>query len=297
LESTFAPWLQGVDLDEVKNWYDGYSWGGESVYNPFDILLFFKNNGMFGSYWYATGSPNFLIELINKKWYYVPDFEDLVVDGMDLEKFDIGRIKFEALLFQTGYLTITETLRGPGNILYRLGFPNTEVRSAFNGLVLDEYLLHNEIPAHPLRMALEGQSIPDIEQCLRSLFASIASDNYRNNTIAHYEGYYSAIVYSHLASFGYHLVAEDVTKDGRIDLTLQIPQPGGKQIVYIFEFKTSRDQPPPETEASAPNAALQQILTKNYAAKYRGPHSSIHLIGIVFNPDTKTLTSLAHQRG
>jgi len=107
LEKNFKEYLEGVDLEEVKEWYNGYSFLGDRVYNPFDILLYLKSK-VYKNYWYKTGTPSFLIKLIKKKRYDITKLENMVVREDILEKFDIEEIRIEALMYQTGYLTIKE---------------------------------------------------------------------------------------------------------------------------------------------------------------------------------------------
>ncbi|MFZ4802876.1 MAG: AAA family ATPase, partial [Chlorobium sp.] len=80
LESSFAPYLEGVDMEQVKRWYNGYNFLGDKVYNPYDILLFIKNNFEFDNYWFETGTPRFLVELIKKNSYFIPDLLNINVD-------------------------------------------------------------------------------------------------------------------------------------------------------------------------------------------------------------------------
>ena len=110
LDTVFAPELPGLDRQEIQNWYNGYSWRGESrVYNPFDILLLF-NSREFKAHWFETGSPTFLVETLFQRRISSLALEDLAGADDLLSKFDVGSIGTEALLFQTGYLTIAEEL-------------------------------------------------------------------------------------------------------------------------------------------------------------------------------------------
>ena len=95
-----------VDLEEVKKWYNGYYWLKDKLYNPFDILLFISKNYKFSNYWFKSGMPTFLVELVEKKPYYLPDLENIRVDELLLERYDVDKIIFPVLLFQAGYLTI-----------------------------------------------------------------------------------------------------------------------------------------------------------------------------------------------
>jgi hypothetical protein len=108
LETVFADHLAGVDMEKVREWYNGYNFLGDKVYNPFDILLFIDKGYVFRNYWFATGTPTFLIKLIDKNNYYIPQLDNLRVSEMLIDSYDIDNIKLEPLLMQSGYLTIKE---------------------------------------------------------------------------------------------------------------------------------------------------------------------------------------------
>lgn len=130
LERVFEDRVKDFDKEELKVWYNGYSWLGERVYNPFDILLLFSEK-RFRPYWFETGTPTFLIKLFQKNAYYVPKLEELKVGEELLPNLDIDYIFPENLLFQSGYLTIKDVLQIDSNTIYLLTYPNLEVRKKF----------------------------------------------------------------------------------------------------------------------------------------------------------------------
>ncbi|MCP3931730.1 MAG: AAA family ATPase, partial [Bacteroidetes bacterium] len=137
LRDVFKEHLAGVDLEKVKKWYNGYNYFGERVYNPFDVLLFISNNHHYKNYWWSTGNPSFLIDLINSKPYSIPDVENFEATDAILDSFDVDRIELEALLWQTGYLTIKEKYTKRGLIKYRLEVPNLEIQFSLNDFFID----------------------------------------------------------------------------------------------------------------------------------------------------------------
>ncbi len=139
LAETFQDRLEGVNLEEVRRWYNGYSWLGEKVYNPFDILLFLREK-QFRPYWFETGTPSFLIQLLQEKKYYLPDLENLKASELLLGSFEIERIPIETLLFQTGYLTITGTLEFEDQRIFELAYPNKEVKISLMNSFLEDLL-------------------------------------------------------------------------------------------------------------------------------------------------------------
>ncbi len=288
LETVFAKHLQGVDLVQVRQWYNGFSWGGETVYNPFDILLFLQQDKEFRPYWFHTATPTFLVELMQSGQYFLPEFEDYLAQFNDFNGIELGKLKLAPLLFQTGYLTVKKAINSTSGMSYHLGFPNIEVRSAFTQLVLNDYLHIDPPNTAVIQNALRMEDIEGIRHCFTTLFAGIANDNYRNNPISHYEGHYASVVYGYLASLGFVLIPEDVTRTGRIDLTIKLTNNSGKNLVYIFEFKVI-------STAADRGRALKQIMNKNYPDKYRQPGTTIHLIGMEFCPTEKNLVSFTHE--
>lgn len=92
VETTFAEHLAGQDFTKIKHWYNGYKFLGEGVYNPFDILLFISKGFSYENYWFSTATPTFLLKLIEKNSYFLPDFENIIQDIKMLDSFDVDNI-------------------------------------------------------------------------------------------------------------------------------------------------------------------------------------------------------------
>ncbi|WPD21725.1 MAG: ATP-binding protein [Candidatus Electrothrix scaldis] len=287
LETGFADYLDGVDLEQVKKWYNGYNFLGDSVYNPFDILLYFRNRE-FRPYWFETGTPSFLVRMLMEKKMFIPELENLTADEELLSSFDVDYIAPESLLFQTGYLTITgrEQLFDE-EYIYHLGFPNHEVRKSLSGSILHWYsqelasLKRNQVA---LFRALQANNFAALEEIFHAFFASIPHDWYRKNELSGYEGYYCSVVYCYFAALGLHVRPEDVTNLGRIDLTVCF-----EERVYIFEFKVN--------ELTEPGCALEQIKEKRYAEKYQGQGKEIWLIGVEFSRTERNISRVEWEKG
>jgi hypothetical protein len=144
IKTSFKELLDGVNLEKLKEWYNGYNFLGERVYNPFDILLFISNGFVFDNYWFANATPTFLIKLLKKGDYFLPQLENLVSDKSLIDSFDIERLKIEPLLFQSGYLTIDKIeVSEFEEVEYYLRLPNKEVRISFNNMLI-KYLTNND---------------------------------------------------------------------------------------------------------------------------------------------------------
>ncbi len=288
LDKYFSEYLKGVNREEIRKWYNGYSWLGEKVYNPFDILLFISNKHKFRPYWFETGSPTFLIKLMKKKKYFIPELEGIEATDSMLGSFDVYTMKIEALLWQTGYLTIKDTKkRFDNSLVYRLSYPNLEVKKSLNEIVL-EYIscldsnaktgFQNKLETYLLEGNVDG-----IMENFKSLLSAIPYTNFTKNEIDSYEGFYASVIYAYLASLGVDLIAEDVTNKGRIDLTILLPDKA-----YIIEFKVKS-----EREEKDP---LTQIKEKKYYEKYLNKVKDIYLIGMTFDKEERNISEYKYER-
>ncbi|MDR1936410.1 MAG: AAA family ATPase, partial [Candidatus Accumulibacter sp.] len=139
VDTVFAPELEGLDRDEIRHWYNGYNWRGEAVYNPFDLLLMFRERE-FRPFWFETGTPTFLVDMLTERQVYLPALLKMEASSRLISAFEVGDISTEALMFQSGYLTLTGEENMGGEIFYTLGFPNREVRSALNAVLLGAWV-------------------------------------------------------------------------------------------------------------------------------------------------------------
>ena len=287
LDAVFAPELDGLDRDAVREWYDGYHWlGEEKVYNPFDILQLFGSR-RFRAWWFETGSPAFLIETLKSRGVLPLDLDGMVGGDELLSSFDVDAMAPEALLFQTGYLTIAEELNRGGRLFYRLGYPNREVRESLTRSLLNAIgweAARREAGQLRLYDLLEAANLPGLEAHFRALFAGIPYNWYVNNPIARYEGYYASVVYAHLAALGIPVTVEDASAAGRLDLAVRI----GRQ-VYLFEFKLA--------ERAGDGGALEQLRARGYADKYRARGDPIHLVGVEFSAKARNLVAFRSAPG
>ena len=245
---------------------------GDRVYNPYDILLFIRNHCVFKNYWFETGTPKFLIDLIKKNSYFVPKFNGLETDELLVNSFDIENLNLETIMFQTGYLTIKRLVQEEMGVVYELGFPNKEVQISFNNYILQSItsVSENEPIRRELLAFMKSGDVGALEPVIKRLFASIAYNNYTNNDIERYEGFYASVLYACFASIGVDIIAEDVSNKGRIDLTIKA---GGR--TFLFEFKVTDGEP------------LEQIRRMKYYEKYEGER---YLIGIVFDPKARNVS-------
>jgi hypothetical protein len=279
LEIYFKEYLEGVDLEEVKEWYNGYSFLGDRVYNPFDILLYLRNRE-YDSYWYKTGTPSFLIKLIKEKEYDISELENKIVKKNVLEKFDIEEIKIEALMYQTGYLTIKEAYEREYGQEYRLGYPNKEVRISFNEDILP-LVLKDEIRENisgKIIEILKGEKLEELREQIEVLISNISYVHYKG------ESSYVIAIFSLLYSTGLNVITEDNTDKGRIDLVVIV----NKGIVYVIEVKVIERE-------EEKGKAIKQIQEREYYKKYMN-YEKIYIVGIEIDRNKKKIINYEYKR-
>jgi hypothetical protein len=266
-------------LDEIKHWYNGYRFSKEetAVYNPFSTLLLFKQQE-FSDYWFATGTPTFLVNLIQERQFGIADIENLKIREADLSVFEVDKLSVLPLLYQTGYLTIKSYNRESGH--YELGYPNREVEVAFLESLLARFSKVDE-PVQSsfifdMVAALKNQSFDAFFQLLKGFLASIPYELHIPG-----EKYYQNIFYFVFNLVGLRLNAEVHTNRGRIDAVIE-----GKDWIYIFELKVDKSA----------QEALEQIKIKGYADQYKLQQKAIYAIGLNFNAAERDVSEYIVER-
>ncbi len=287
LDTVFAPELPGLDREEVRRWYNGYHWRGEEkVYNPFDVLLLFRNRE-FRPWWFETGSPEFLYRTLVERQVSPMSLERRVSDAGLVSKFDVGDIGTDALLFQTGYLTIADESWDCVETLYTLDYPNFEVcRSLNHGLL--EYATRRGREAvdrgKELARLLAENDFDGFGERLQAYLSGIPHQWYDGSRIERYEAHYAGMLYMAFRSIGLDLRAEDPSNHGRADMVVFH---AGQ--VFVLEFKMAAGDG--DTERVL-DGAIAQMRDRGYAEKYRDRGGPIHLVGMVFGGGERNLLGI-----
>ena len=254
---------------DIQRWYNGYSFDTKDLlYNPFSLLNFFSDR-QFKNYWFATGTPTFLVKLLRER--NVVKLDSIQVDAAAFNSYDLERLETYALLFQTGYLTIKS--RDEFRI-YTLGYPNLEVEESMMRRLYGEFR-HEQIgDSGPtvinLRQALFANDLPTAMHVLNSVFQSIPHQLF----IKEREVYFHSLLYLTFRLLGLYTQAEVNTARSRIDCVVHTPTH-----IYIFEFKLDRSA----------EEALEQINTQGYAAPYQQGGKEVVAIGVNFNSERKAV--------
>ncbi|MCY4287994.1 MAG: AAA family ATPase [Aestuariivita sp.] len=284
IDTVFASELDGLDRDMIRAWYNGYNWRGEArLYNPFDVLLLLKDRE-FLPYWFETGSPSFLFETLKKRSLSLRELENRMVDRSLVSKFDVEAISAEALLFQTGYLTITEEVQQGHRTLFRLNYPNHEVKLSLNDALLAHLDSFDQLPLDQARSLLTFLQTHDYEAFAGEFYAYLSSIPYQWQSTAdlsRYEAWYASLLHMCFRAIGVDVRSEDVSSRGRADMVVLT-----EGQVFILEFKMAEGANALET---ALDSALAQMRERGYAEKYWDRREAIHLVAIAFDREERKL--------
>jgi hypothetical protein len=247
-------------FEKMRLWYNGYSWhkGRNKVYNPTSVLNFLEDKE-FKNYWFETGTPTFLINLLSDKFIY--NIENLEVSEKRLGSFNLENIDDITLLFQTGYLTIQAEDDG----IYTLSYPNLEVRDSMTHYLLAAYT-HQQDLKPTARDMFRCFAKRDFEQLMHLLNSMLGEIPYQIFD-AKQEKYYHAVIFLTFRLLGYYAQAEPSVSKGRIDAVVETVDG-----IFIFEFKVN----------GTIEDAMTQIHKNKYYQRYIASSKDIYLLAVVF---------------
>ena len=259
-------------VERLRKLYDGYHFTEESpgMYNPYSLLGTFDRM-RFGSYWFETGTPSFLVYLLKKHHYNLEKLVHEQTTAEVLDCIDVMASNPLPVIYQSGYLTIKGY--DPRFKLYQLGFPNEEVEEGFLKYLLPYYTPFSEVEA-PFQIA---QFVREVETGqtekflvrLKSFFADTPYELVRD-----LENHYQNVLFILSKLLGYYVCAEYHTSEGRIDMVLKT-----NDYVYVFEFKLD----------GTADEALMQIDDKSYALPFEAEDKMIIKIGLNFSSKTRNI--------
>jgi hypothetical protein len=261
-------------LDRIRYWYNGFSWDGlTSVYNPFSTLLLF-NKKIFRNYWFETGTPTFLINLIKERNDVKLLLEPVQMNDVEFNSFDPRTLGTKVLMFQTGYLTVKEVNKDPfgDGVFYTIGIPNEEVRQSMLQYLTSSFAVYPIDDTASMRSRMMGQLLSGdastFETSVKELFAHIPYQLHLPR-----EAYYHSLLLLWLNLLGFEVQAEVSTDKGRIDAVWT-----WEERVVIAEVKFSAGgKVEPLLEA-----AMAQILERRYYERYNDGNRRIALLAIGF---------------
>lgn len=268
--------VRGVSYEklcaDLKERYDGYHFTHNSagMYNPFSLLNAFKYKE-FGSYWFETGTPTYLVSLLKKHHYDLERMAHEETDAQVLNSVDSESTNPIPVIYQSGYLTIKGYDEEFG--IYRLGFPNREVEEGFIRFLLPYYANVNKVESpFEIQKFVREVRTGDYDSFFRRLQSFFADTTYE--VIRDQELHYENVLFIVFKLVGFYVKVEYHTNDGRIDLVLQTDK-----FIYIMEFKLN----------GTAEEALQQIHEKRYALPFEMDGRKLFKIGINFSAETRNI--------
>jgi len=249
--------------DEIRKYYNGYRFSRNiaKVYNPFSLINFFARKEL-SNYWFESGTPTFLVNLIKENNYYLPQAEDFLADDTVFSTYEIDNLDITALLFQTGYLTIKDY--DPEFMTYKLSYPNKEVKDSFLKYFYGNFFNKSDTVYKKIAMFLAQGDLESFISVMQSIFAGITYEEGSRLNEANFHTLFYVIV----SAGGVPAVSQVLNYRGRIDLLVEI-----RNKVYLFEFKCNQSA----------EKALEQIQDKNYHHQFVHTDREIYLVGINFD--------------
>jgi hypothetical protein len=285
LESCFAPSLEELAaahkydvpevLAEIRRWYNGFSWDGEtSVYNPFSTLVLLLQK-KFTNLWFETGSPTFLVDIIKERNDVQLLLEPTQMKQSELNGFDYHSLDTKILLFQSGYLTVKETAREKFGVesIFTLGTPNYEVRHSLMEHLTGSFAAYpvgntGSMRSRMMEQLFDGNAVA-LETNLKELFANIPYQLHIPR-----EAYYHSLLLVWLNMLGFHVDAEVSTSRGRIDAVWT-----WKERAVIAEVKYASKG----ALKTLLDTAMEQIKEKGYCERYAATHQRVAQLAVVFS--------------
>ena len=258
-------------MQEIKRWYNGYRFhsNAATVYNPVSLTKFFQSGGEFNNYWFSTGTPTFLLDLIKKHRFNFEDVLNSPVSNFAFDAYEIDRLNPLTLLLQTGYLTIDSAVKRFGDTAYKLRFPNLEVKGSFETYLAGycSGLYADQVKDSVYRLA-DAVTVGDVDgfmETMKVFFAKVPYDVHLKD-----ENNFHLLFFSIFMLLGISITAESKTNQGRIDAVA-----ANEDFVFVFEFKLDKSK----------ETALDQIKNRDYYRRYMNSGKKIILVGVNFDMD------------
>ncbi|MDR1830494.1 MAG: ATP-binding protein, partial [Candidatus Fibromonas sp.] len=260
-------------IEKLKDSYNGYRFTKEpkTVYNPFCLQKHF-DSGDFHKFWFESGSPSYLIDLLDSQKIDILNIEDFSVGMEKFRGYDSDNMEAIPILYQSGYLTIKDYIKELNRFM--LGYPNKEVESAFANELATKYLKvpgseKSSFAANVIKWLYTGE----IERVIADGFVPFMASIPYSITIPK-EKYFQTIFHIIFNIFGFQCKSEVQIATGRIDSILETPK-----FVYCFEFKLK----------GTATEALKQIDSKEYLTPWKGKGKTLYKIGVAFEPKKRKI--------
>ncbi len=259
-------------VEGLKRQYDGYhfTWPSPDIFNPFSLLNAFQDRD-YTNYWFSSGTPTYLIEMLRKFNVVPSDISQMQVLSSDFDAPTENMASITPLLYQSGYVTIKDYDRA--SRLYTLDIPNTEIRVGLMESLLPNYVEMRKEAGNTtiakMYLSLYRDNLDEMFRLLQSYLLTVPYCNDANS-----EGHYQQMLYVIFSLFGRYVDVEVHTSTGRVDVVMKT-----NKALYLFELKMNQSA----------EAALKQIDLKDYASKFALSGLPIVKVGINFDSERRTI--------
>ena len=265
-------WTYDETVGRLAQQYDGYhfTWPSPHIFNPFSLLSAFARNRI-NNYWFASGTPTYLIEMLRKFNVVPAGISNMQALASDFDAPTENMISITPLLYQSGYVTIKDY--DSTSHLYTLDIPNGEIRVGLMDSLLPNYVnMRKEAGNTTIAKMYLSLLNEDLNEMFRLLQAYLLTVPYCDN--ANSEGHYQQLLYVIFSLFGRYVDVEVHTPTGRVDIVMKTAK-----ALYLFELKLNMSA----------QAAMDQINLKDYASKFALSGLPIVKVGINFDSERRTI--------
>ena len=265
-------WTNEETVRQLAKQYDGYhfTWPSPDIFNPFSLLNAFARNRI-NNYWFSSGTPTYLIEMLRKFNVVPADISNMQALASDFDAPTENMASITPLLYQSGYVTIKDY--DSTSLLYTLDIPNTEIRVGLMDSLLPNYVSMRKEAGNTtiakMYLALLNDNLDEMFSLLQAYLLTVP---YCDN--ANSEGHYQQLLYVIFSLFGRYVEVEVHTPTGRVDIVMKTDK-----ALYLFELKLNMSA----------QAAMKQIDLKDYASKFALSGLPIVKVGINFDPERRTI--------
>ena len=259
-------------VEGLKRQYDGYhfTWPSPDIFNPFSLLNAFQDRD-YTNYWFSSGTPTYLIEMLRKFNVVPSDISQMQVLSSDFDAPTENMASITPLLYQSGYVTIKDYDRA--SRLYTLDIPNTEIRVGLMESLLPNYVEMRKEAGNTtiakMYLSLYRDNLDEMFRLLQSYLLTVPYCNDANS-----EGHYQQMLYVIFSLFGRYVDVEVHTSTGRVDVVMKT-----NKALYLFELKMNQSA----------ETALKQIDLQDYASKFALSGLPIVKVGINFDSERRTI--------
>lgn len=272
----------------MRRYYNGYNWlEKDKVYNPYSVLLSLKKR-KFRSWWYETCTPEYLFHILKEQKITPLEIPNRLVDETLMSSFEVNDIHADSLLFQSGYLTITEEICLNNIYFYRLDYPNLEVKNSLNHGLMKRILSGDRFTfiknGFQLVELLKNLKFDEFKSEFARLLSAIPYELHDHSKMYRSEGWYASMLHMGFIAGNVTPILEPSSARGRSDMVVKLADQ-----IFVIEMKVIHKR---ESSQKKIQEAMCQMIEKGYTERYQGNKQDVYMIGLVFDTEKRALTEM-----